>query len=100
MLRSNIRDVIFSAPNDHLNEHFNMTTGPVLEMLMEFPEGILEDSKVSFHQFLKKLYNDRTGFVKGKYLVMSIELLFRQCEGDKAMFLKVLSAAYSLVESQ
>ncbi|WCJ41708.1 hypothetical protein M5689_022558 [Euphorbia peplus] len=77
-----------------------VTAGPIIDMLMELPEGILEEYKASFHQFLKKVYREKIGFVKGKYLVISTENLFRQCEGDKILFLEILSEAYALVESR
>ncbi|XP_065866381.1 uncharacterized protein [Euphorbia lathyris] len=78
----------------------NMMAGPIIDMLMELPEGILEDYKTSFHEFLKKIYKERIGFVKGRYLVISTEVLFRQCLGNTVLFLEILSEAYALVESQ
>ncbi|KDP34351.1 hypothetical protein JCGZ_11234 [Jatropha curcas] len=81
-----------------IKEKFSV--GVVFEKLGELPEGILDDYKFFFPRILDFLYENRVGFVKGKYLVVSPELLLRICEGDISLFLKYLSEAYSLVQSK
>ncbi|KAG8655138.1 hypothetical protein MANES_04G009351v8 [Manihot esculenta] len=82
---------------DTTKETFSI--GPVLEKLWDMPLGILDDCKISFSNTLNFLYRKRIGFVKGKYLIISTELLFRHCEGDINLFLQHLGKAYSLVQS-
>ena len=41
--------------------------GPVLRMLRDIPDPLLAESRVSFVEFLKKMYIYSFGFVKGRY---------------------------------
>lgn len=77
----------------------SFSVGLVFQKLWNMPEGILEDCKFVFPKILNFLYKNRIGFVKGKYLIICTELLFRYCERDVNLFLQLLGQAYSLVQS-
>lgn len=73
--------------------------GPVASFLNRLPAHLLEDHNKTFYRLLKKMYTFSVGFVKGKYLVISVELLVRVFASDVPEILRFLSEAYALVQS-